>query len=847
MKDAHIFNLYFTLARISSEGDFFSLNLSSMNKLVIPFSRRYMSLLLLGLISAMAAQAQTLTITGRVVDATNKQPLTGVQVTAPSLKAGTFTDDEGGYSLEMKPGSADSLTMVISLSSYVKREVRIRIKGATTLKRDFDMFPEDYSTDDVVITASRGFAQERSGLTASVEVVKQEAIDRQATFSVQNVITQVPGVDMVGDQINIRGSSGYAYGVGSRVNVLLDGLPLLSGDAGFPELSLVPVDNLNQVEVIKGASSVLYGSGSIGGVINILTSQPGEKPKSSLRLRGAFYGSPANKDLDWDGNSSAYQGSAHFFHSRRIGNLSLTVQTDFNKDSGYRQGTDKEEFRGLLMTRYQPKKLPGLSFGVNMSTRIDSSSNMLFWRSYFPDEVDVSVPGQVDSTVTMLSGGALTPDLSPGVYRRQLNTRLAVDPYIKFLTDKGGLFWYRGRYLRNVNTNTSGQSAQNFLLYNDFMYQQTVFDKFNWTVGATLSYAQANGDSLFQGSKDDSRIGVFSQLDGKIGRLNTSLGVRLETVRVDTLERETLPVFRAGLNYQIAEGTNIRASIGQAYRSASVAERYANTQGGGLLVQATPNLLSETGYSAEIGIQQGFKFDNGYGGVKGYVDVAAFTQRYNNMVEFGLKGLDKDSLPKLKIIPIFTSANVTDARINGIEITANLSANFKHGFFSLNGGITLLDPQNLNPTPAADQLDLTNAEDILENGTLGELLGLITSLQDTTKADAPPILKYRSKRTIRASASIGYKKFVLTTNYRSRSFLENIDQYLFVVIQDLHDFRTQVNSGNDTSVDFILAYKPSDATELSFNLSNAFNKEYLLLPGVMAEQRKFTIQYAVRF
>ena len=804
-------------------------------------------MLLLGLISTMAAQAQTLTLSGRVQDATTKQPLTGVQVTAPDLKAGAFTDDEGAYSLEVTPGAADSITIVIALTSYVKREVRFRIKGATSLKRDFDLFPENYSTGDVVITASRGFAQERADLTVSVEVVKQEAIDRQATFSVQNVITQVPGVDLIGDQINIRGSSGYAYGVGSRVNVLLDGLPLLSGDAGFPELSLVPVDNLNQVEVIKGASSVLYGSGSIGGVINILTSEPGEKPKSSLRLRGAFYGSPANKDLDWDGNSSAYQGSAHFFHSRRIGNLSLTVQTDFNKDSGYRQGTDKEEFRGLLMTKYQPKKLPGLSFGVNMSTRIDSSSNMLFWRSYFPDVVEVSVPGQVDSTVQSLSGGALTPDLSPGVYRRQLNTRLAIDPYIKFLTNKGGLFWYRGRYLRNVNNNNTGQSAANFLLYNDFMYQQTVFDHFNWTVGATVSYAQANGDSLFQGSKDDTRFGVFSQLDGKIGRLNTSIGARLETVKVDTLKRETLPVFRAGLNYQIAEGTNIRASIGQAYRAASVAERYANTQGGGLLVQATPNLKSETGYSAEIGLQQGFKFENGYGGIKGYVDAAVFTQRYNNMVEFGLKNLDPDSLAKLKIVPIFTSANVTDARINGIEITANLEANFKHGFFSLNGGVTFLDPQNLNPVDSANQIFLENFEDIFERGNTFEILNLLARIQDPTLEDSPPMLKYRSKRTIRASATLGYKKFVFTTNFRSRSFIEKMDQYLFVVIKDLNDFRTQVNSGNDTSVDFILGYNPTESTELSFNLSNAFNKEYLLLPGVMAEQRKFTIQYAVRF
>ena len=63
---------------------------------------------------------------------------------------------------------------------------------------------------------------------------------------------------MVDGEPQIRSGSGFSYGAGSRVMVMVDDLPVLSGDAGRPTAS--SFENLEQIEVIKGASSVLYGS-----------------------------------------------------------------------------------------------------------------------------------------------------------------------------------------------------------------------------------------------------------------------------------------------------------------------------------------------------------------------------------------------------------------------------------------------------------------------------------------------------------------------------------------------------------------------------------------------------------
>ena len=87
---------------------------------------------------------------------------------------------------------------------------------------------------------------------------------------------------MVDGEPQIRSGSGFSYGAGSRVMVMVDDLPVLSGDAGRPTWGFLPLENLEQIEVIKGASSVLYGSAALSGVINIRTRYPDARPLTRI-------------------------------------------------------------------------------------------------------------------------------------------------------------------------------------------------------------------------------------------------------------------------------------------------------------------------------------------------------------------------------------------------------------------------------------------------------------------------------------------------------------------------------------------------------------------------------------
>ena len=119
-----------------------------------------------------------------------------------------------------------------------------------------------------------------------MEVIKPQMIENKNTTEIQTAMEQIPGVNITDGQANIRGGSGWSYGAGSRVLVMVDDMPLISGDAGQVQWKLIATENINQVEVIKGASSVLYGSSALNGVINIRTAFPSKKDIDKHPLNG---------------------------------------------------------------------------------------------------------------------------------------------------------------------------------------------------------------------------------------------------------------------------------------------------------------------------------------------------------------------------------------------------------------------------------------------------------------------------------------------------------------------------------------------------------------------------------
>ena len=137
-------------------------------------------------------------------------------------------------------------------------------------------------TDEVVVTASRT-KQEIKESPSSVEVITREDIDKMGAESVRQALQLALGLDtmengMVGNQVSIRGM--YT----NQTLILIDGRRVRTENTNqttnYYELERINMDDVERIEIVRGAASSLYGSEALGGVVNIIKKRPGKQQTS---------------------------------------------------------------------------------------------------------------------------------------------------------------------------------------------------------------------------------------------------------------------------------------------------------------------------------------------------------------------------------------------------------------------------------------------------------------------------------------------------------------------------------------------------------------------------------------
>ena len=300
------------------------------------------------------------TIQGKVTDANTAEPLIGVNIILGDF-TGTSSDINGNYKIQKNPGT---YTLTFKFLGYEELKRQVIVQKAENVVLDIALENTALKIETVVVSAGK-FEQKIEETTVSVEVIKPSLIESKNTTNIQTAIEQVPGVTVTDGQANIRGGSGWSYGAGTRVQVLVDDMPLISGDAGQAQWSLIATENIHQVEVIKGASSSLYGSSALNGVINIRTAYPGNEPETKVNFHHGFYDDANKKSLNWWGKRNQRIYGVDFLHKRKIKNLDLVVGGFALEDEGYRYDEIIDRKRVNFNTRYKDQKIEGLSYGIN--------------------------------------------------------------------------------------------------------------------------------------------------------------------------------------------------------------------------------------------------------------------------------------------------------------------------------------------------------------------------------------------------------------------------------------------------------------------------------------------------
>lgn len=759
--------------------------------------------------------SQTVTVAGQIIDQKSKEPLISATVRAGDM--GTTTDLDGNFNLKLSPGN---YTLSYSYVGYETGKMDIQIKENQPLQLSLQLEETTNILQTATVTSGR-YEKPLGEVTVSLEVIKPTLIDNTNASSVDQVLDKVPGVNIIDGQPNIRGGSGWSYGAGSRVLVLVDDIPILQADAGSTSWGDIPVENIEQVEVVKGAASALYGSSAMNGIINIRTAYAKSKSSTKFSTFYTAYLNPADEEkIWWDGdpeepvvpilcegpisdtcqmrtNYQPYAVGISASHRQKIGKFDLVLSSFVRKNEGYRENNYGDHQRFNFGTRYRLSDR--LSFGLNGNFNRSQNISYFYW----------------------LDGGAGAYRANPAeqVGEPSRRFRYTLDPFITYFDKSGNRHKVQGRFYNIDNKNTENQSNASKLYYGEYQFQKK-FDKLGLVTTAGIVGTRTNvraelyGDTTFTSNN----LAGFLQLEKKIGtRLNISAGVRYERntqlrpeiFQLDTLVggkvTESRPIFRLGTSYQVGAATFLRASFGQGYRYPTIAERFITTQAAGLNIAANPKLNSETGWSGEFGIKQGFKI----GGFSGFIDASAFWTEYQDMIEFNLFNVG--------FAIAFQARNIGDTRIRGLELSMGGQGDLWGMPTTLLAGYTFTDPrfkvfdEEANRTSSADY----------------------------------NILKYRFRHNVKFDLETQLKAFSVgvAANYTSR--MEAIDNVL-TLLAGIGEFRET----HDTGVLLVgvrAAYRPFDGAKISLLANNLLNKEYSQRPGLLEAPRNVTLRLDYSF
>jgi len=230
----------------------------------------------------------------------------------------------------------------------------------------FSGWAQDSNPDTLVVTANR-FQQPAKTVLAPTEVVTREDIDRWQSRSLVDVLRRLPGVDIAQNGGLGQTASVYVRGTEAKhLLLLIDGVPVArSGISNDPELNQIPLSLVQRVEYIRGPRSTVYGSGAIGGVVNVITQTGSEQSQINASVGSKGYQTLDGTVRQRFGDTVAT--AAGSYTSTRGFNVQPDSSWDHDADrDGYRNKT----FWGSLQHKFN-ENIDGFFRGYSFSNNVD--------------------------------------------------------------------------------------------------------------------------------------------------------------------------------------------------------------------------------------------------------------------------------------------------------------------------------------------------------------------------------------------------------------------------------------------------------------------------------------------
>ncbi|MFH0888870.1 MAG: TonB-dependent receptor [Planctomycetota bacterium] len=306
--------------------------------------------------------------------------------------------------------------------------------------------PTSHLTMDEIVVVGESIA------VPGISVIGVKTIEKGKNINVPDVLKNEPEIDLkrrtsvgdTSDTLSIRGMSGQ------RITLNINGRPTNATGANgayYIDWATVPLDNIERIEVIKGGNSVKYGNSSLGGVINVITKKPTEKPTFSLF---GTYG---------QGNAVDYLGNYRFTHTYKIGPVGYSIASSYQKSAPFLWNNNFEE-KNFSSNFYIDMPLNakmglGLQYAdakrylIRENRQSTDPDNPNFYKKKYS-----KYPLSFGETFTPAFGTAATP--GPGANYDKVKYYYDfsyIQPISDFLIDFKAYENYEDRYDRNFSTN----------------------------------------------------------------------------------------------------------------------------------------------------------------------------------------------------------------------------------------------------------------------------------------------------------------------------------------------------------------------------------------------------------
>ncbi len=409
---------------------------------------------------------------------------------------------------------------------------------------------------EIVVTATRT-PLSVSQVPAASTIVTRDDIERQQVKSLPEILKTLAGVD-----ITESGGPGKATGVFLRgtesdhVLFLVNGIRIGSASAGLTSLELLPVTQIDRIEVIRGPRASQWGSEAIGGVIQIFTRTGSGDPGMSAGAGAGTFGSYAiNGGVGGEIKHTDYRLDGSYFRTRGF-DTRQPVSGPFGLDQPDDDGYDNASIHARVGHRFDN--------GVEVDSFI--------WRTSGTTEFDGSFQDETDFLQQVIGGSAVYAPIQG--WKFTLRAGENRDDSDNFAPD--------GSFASRFDTKRQELSIQN-----DFSVAQHQL----FTLGADLRKEKVAGSTDFTATSRDN-TGVFTQYLAAAGSHQLLASLRYD----DNEAYGTDTNGGLGWSYRWPDGVRVYASYGTAFKAPSFNELFFPAFG-------NPDLSPETSKSYELGVE----------------------------------------------------------------------------------------------------------------------------------------------------------------------------------------------------------------------------------------------------